>query len=227
MNKITNDKKNKIKKNGKTKDKNKITKKNKEKKEKNKQLTYKDFTITEIEQELKRINYESKYKKLLKSTIFTLVVVVAISTIIASFILSILEINGSSMEPTLKEGQFVIAYKDNNIEKNDVIAFYQGNKILIKRVIATQGSYVEITDDGDVYVNGKLLKEIYVDKKSLGNSNIEYPHQVPDGHYFVLGDKRDTSIDSRNSIVGTISKEDVLGKVVISIWPLNKMGIVK
>ena len=129
--------------------------------------------------------------------------------------------------PTLKEGQVVIAYKKNDIEKNDVIAFYQGNKILVKRVIATQGNFVNIDDEGNVYVDGTLLEELYASEKTLGNSNIEYPYQVPDGHYFVLGDKRDTSLDSRNSIIGAIPKEDVIGKVVISIWPLNKMGIIK
>lgn len=180
-----------------------------------------------VEEELKRVNYKLKYIKLLKNTIFILIVVAAISTIIASFLLSVLEINGSSMYPTLKEGQIIIAYKNKNIEKNDVIAFYQGNKILVKRVIAKQGDFVSITDKGDVFVNGKIIKEPYINQKSIGNSDIEYPYQVPDGHYFVLGDKRDTSIDSRNSVIGTISKKDVLGKAIVSIWPINKMGIVK
>lgn len=185
------------------------------------------LTSKVVEEELKRVNYQKKYIKLLKNTIFTLIIVVAISTLIASFIISILEINGSSMNPTLNEGEIVIAYRNKNIKNNDLIAFYQGNKILVKRVIATQGEYVNITDDGDVYVNGKIIKEPYISQKSLGNSNIEYPYQVPDGHYFVLGDKRDTSIDSRNSTIGAISKEDILGKVKIGLWPLNKLGIIK
>ena len=191
---------------------------------KNKKIS---LTSNIVEEELKRVNYQTKYIRLLKSTIFTLIIVIAISTIIASFILSILEINGSSMNPTLKEGQIVIAYRSNTIKNNDLIAFYQGNKILVKRVIAIQGEYVNITDDGDVYVNGKAIKEPYISQKSLGNSNIEYPYQVPDGHYFVLGDKRDTSIDSRNSTIGAVSKEDILGKVTIGLWPINKMGIIK
>lgn len=180
-----------------------------------------------VEEELKRVNYKTRYIKLLKNTIFTLITVAATATIISSFIISVFEINGESMMPTLKEGQIVIAHKKNNIEKNDVIAFYQGNKILVKRVIATQGNFVNIDDEGNVYVDGTLLEELYASEKTLGNSNIEYPYQVPDGHYFVLGDKRDTSLDSRNSIIGAIPKEDVIGKVVISIWPLNKMGIIK
>jgi len=185
------------------------------------------LTKEEVEKELKRVSYKNRYMKILKSTIFTLVVVAAVATIFASFVLNVLEISGSSMNPILKEGQIVIACKDKTIEEQDVIAFYQGNKILVKRVIAKEGSYVNIDDDGNVYVNGNILKEKYVSNKSLGNSNIEYPYQVPVGHYFVLGDKRDTSIDSRNNEIGSISKEDIIGKVKVSVWPLNKMGIIK
>ena len=180
-----------------------------------------------VEAELDRVEYQTKYFKLLKNTIFSLIVVASVSTIIATFLLSVLEINGSSMNPTLNEGQIVLAFKSESVERNDLIAFYQGNKILVKRVIALQGDYVTITEDGDVYVNQVLVNEPYVDAKSLGNSNIEYPFQVPDDSYFVLGDKRDTSIDSRNSTIGTISDDDVIGKVKLGIWPLNKLGILK
>lgn len=185
------------------------------------------LTKEEVEKELKRVNYKNRYIKIFKSTIFTLVVVAAFATIFASFVLSVLEISGSSMNPTLKEGQIVIAYKDKTIEEKDVIAFYQGNKILVKRVIAKEGSFVNVDDDGNVYVNEKRLEEKYVSIKALGNSNIEYPYQVPVGHYFVLGDKRDTSLDSRNNEIGAVAKEDIIGKVKVSVWPLNKMGIIK
>lgn len=185
------------------------------------------LTSKEVEEELKKERYRFKYKKLFKNTIFTLIVVASFATIIASFVLSVLEINGSSMKPTLEEGEIVIAYKDKSIDVSDVVAFYQGNKILVKRVIAKPGSFVNIDDDGNIYVDGRLLSEPYIKEKILGETDIEYPYQVPDGHYFVLGDKRDTSIDSRKKIIGAISKEDILGKVVVSIWPLNKMGIIK
>jgi len=185
------------------------------------------LTPSIVEEELKRETYKVKYINLLKNTIFTLIVVAAIITIISSYILSVFEVSGESMIPNLNEGQIVVAFHDKSIKANDVIAFYQGNKILIKRVIATQGSYVNIDDDGNVYVDGNLLEEPYVLEKTLGDSDIKYPYQVPDGHYFVLGDKRNTSIDSRYDIIGAVSNENVIGKVVISVWPLNKMGIVK
>ena len=188
---------------------------------------YKSLSSKLVEEELKRETYKVKYINLLKNTIFTLIVVAAIITIISSYILSVFEVSGESMIPALDEGQIVVAFHDKSIKANDVIAFYQGNKILIKRVIATQGSYVNIDDDGNVYVDGNLLDEPYVLEKTLGDSNIKYPYQVPDGHYFVLGDKRNTSIDSRYDIIGAVSNENVIGKVVISVWPLNKMGIVK
>ena len=185
------------------------------------------LTKEEIEKELKWENYKFRYVKILKSTIYTLIVVSAIATIIASFVLSVLEINGSSMKPTLEEGEIVIAYKDKSIETSDVVAFYQGNKILVKRVIAKPGSFVNIDDDGNIYVDGSLLSEPYIKEKTLGETDIEYPYQVPDGHYFVLGDDRDSSIDSRKKVIGAVSKENILGKVVVSIWPLNKIGIIK
>ena len=185
------------------------------------------LTSSIVEEELKRVNYKIKYRKLLKSTIFALIVASSVATLIASFVLSLFEINGSSMAPTLEEGQIVIAFKDKTIDQGDVIAFYQGNKILVKRVLARAGSFVNIDDAGNVYVDGKIVKETYIDDKSMGNSDIEYPYQVPDGHYFVLGDKRDTSLDSRNSLVGAVAKEDIIGKVKISVWPINKLEIIK
>lgn len=131
------------------------------------------------------------------------------------------------MEPTLKEGEIVLALKTKNIEAGDVIAFYHGNKILVKRVIATSGQWVKITDEGDVYVDGKLVNEPYVKEKSLGQADVKFPIQVSEGSYFILGDDRETSIDSRTEVIGSISQEDIIGKVLIKAWPIKQIGVVK
>lgn len=182
------------------------------------------LTSKEIEEELKRENYKSRYAKVLKSTIYTLITVAAVATIIATLVMPVLEISGSSMSPTLTEGEIVLAFKDKSLEQGDIIAFYHGNRILVKRIIALSGDWVNIDDDGNVYVDGKLLDEPYAKEKMLGEADIEFPYQVPDSHYFVLGDNRGVSVDSRNSEISSVEQKDILGKVVISVWPLNKIG---
>ena len=220
MNKIINKKNKNTKMNIKTKDK-KNSNTNKSKK-----LSYKDFTITEIEQELKREKYLSRYKKVLMSTIYTLIIVASIAALIATLVMPVLQISGSSMNKTLYEGEIVLSIKTKKLKCGDIVAFYHGNKILIKRVIAGPNTWVNITDDGNVYVNDVLLEEPYVEKKYLGETNIEFPYQVPDESYFILGDKRETSVDSRNSTIGTIKYDDIIGKVIFRVWPLKKIGLI-
>ena len=148
----------------------------------------------------------------------------AVAAIVATLIMPVLQISGSSMTPTFQEGEIVFSIKTKNLKPGDIIAFYHGNKILVKRVIAGAGSWVNITIDGDVYVNGELLEENYIQEKMLGETNITYPYQVPDGSWFVLGDHREVSIDSRNSEIGCIKQEDIVGKIIFRVWPLKRIG---
>jgi len=185
-------------------------------------IDYKKLTVSQLERELKRETYKSKYIKILKSTIYALIIIAAIAALIATLFLPVLEISGSSMQPTYESGEIVIAVKGNNPEIGDIIAFYHGNKILIKRVIAGPGSWVNIDEDGNVYVDGKKLNESYITELSKGDSDIEYPYQVPNESWFVLSDNRKETIDSRNSEIGSISKDNIIGKIIFRIWPLNK-----
>lgn len=184
----------------------------------------KKISVQELEKELKRENYRSKYFKILTSTIYALIIVAAVAAIVATLIMPVLQISGSSMTPTFQEGEIVFSIKTKNLKPGDIIAFYHGNKILVKRVIAGAGSWVNITIDGDVYVNGELLEENYIQEKMLGETNITYPYQVPDGSWFVLGDHREVSIDSRNSEIGCIKQEDIVGKIIFRVWPLKRIG---
>lgn len=194
------------------------------KKQQSKKLDYKTLTISQIENELKKETYKEKYHKILKSTIYSLIIVAAIAALIATLMMPVLEITGSSMTPTFNEGEIVVSLKTTTLETGDIIAFYHGNKILVKRVIAKPGEWINMDKDGQVYINSKKLQEPYIDKILLGSVDIEFPYQVPDNHWFVLGDHREISIDSRNSDIGSISKDDIVGKILFRIWPLNKIG---
>ena len=144
-----------------------------------------------------------------------------------SSISSVLEVSGSSMSPTLNQGQTIIAFKSKNIKKNDIIAFYQGNKILVKRIIAVSTDWVDIDEFGNVFINDELIEEVYIKDKDRGNSDIKFPYQVPENSYFVLGDQRDSSIDSRNSLIGAVSSDSIIGKVIFRVWPLKRVSIIK
>lgn len=186
----------------------------------------KKISQKELITEINRESYKEKYIKILKSTIYSLIIVLAISILAATLIMPVLEISGSSMSPILNEGEIVISIKNKKLNTGDIIAFYHGNKILTKRVIAKPGNWVNIDKDGLVYIDGNLLKEDYIKEKALGSSNIEYPYQVPAEHWFVLGDDRHETIDSRSSDIGSISKENIIGKIVFRIWPLKKFGLI-
>ena len=175
-----------------------------------------------IEEELKRETYKSKYIKLLRSTVYVLIIMVAFAALIATFFMPVFQISTSSMEPIYSNGDFVVSIKTKKLKSGDVIAFYHGNKILVKRVIASSGDWVLMDDDGNVYVNNEKLEESYIQNKFLGDYDIKFPYQVPDGQWFVLSDDRTESIDSRNSNVGCISNEDIIGKILFRIWPLVK-----
>ena len=178
----------------------------------------------QLKEELKRVNRKELFLRVLRSTIFTLVVVAAFAILTAVLFLPVLKIYGSSMTPTLSEGEIVISVKGSNIQKGDIVGVYYGSKLLIKRCIASSQQWVDIDQDGNVFIDGELIDEPYLVEKALGETNIELPYQVPDNSIFVMGDHRSTSIDSRNTSVGCIDTEDIVGKIVFRIWPMDRFG---
>ena len=190
-----------------------------------KRLTYP--TLEQMEEEIDRVKYRNRYGRALRGTIYSLLVVAAAAILVATLWMPVLQITGVSMTPTLEDGNFVVAVRTGEFEPGDIVAFYYNNRILIKRVIAQAGDWVDIDEDGNVYVNGVLLDEPYIQEKSLGECTIELPYQVPDGRIFVMGDDRAVSLDSRTTAVGPVSGEQLLGKVVLRVWPLSAFGVVR
>ncbi len=184
-------------------------------------------TTEQLEGELKRVRYKSRYRSVLRSTIYSLITVAAIAVLIATLWLPVLQVYGNSMTPALQNGEIIFTVKMSEFEPGDIISFYYNNKILIKRVIARSGEWVNMDADGNVYVNETLLDEPYLDEKAFGDCNIELPYQVPEGRVFVMGDHRSTSVDSRNSAVGCVAQEQIVGKILFRVWPLEKFGWVK
>ena len=184
-------------------------------------------SLEQMEAEISRLIYKKRYGNALRGTLYSLAVVAAAAILIATLWMPVLQITGVSMDPTLVDGQFVVALKNSDFEPGDITAFYYNNKILIKRVIASAGDWVDIDRDGNVSVNGLWLEEPYIQEKALGECNIELPYQVPDGKVFVMGDDRAVSLDSRTTAVGPISKEQVLGQVVFRVWPLSEFGRIR
>lgn len=184
-------------------------------------------TLEQMESEIARLKYKRRYGSALRGTLYSLAVVAAIAILVATLWLPVLQITGASMEPTLTDGQLIVAVKNSELETGEITAFYYNNKILIKRVVARSGDWVDIDRDGNVYVNGALLDEPYLTEKSLGECTIDLPYQVPDGRVFVMGDDRAISLDSRTDAVGCVSKEQVLGEVVFRVWPLSEFGKIK
>lgn len=181
----------------------------------------------EARKEQKRLRSRAIYRQTLRGTIAVLLVVAAVSVLVATLWLPVLQIYGSSMSPTLEAGEIVISMKNSQLKTGEVVAFWQGNKLLIKRVIAGPGQWVDVSEQGVVTVDGEILEEPYIKELSLGNCDIELPHQVAESHWFLMGDNRDTSVDSRSSSVGDISIEQLEGQIVFRIWPLNKVGSIK
>lgn len=181
----------------------------------------------EVEKELKREHYKHRYRRTLKSTIFALITAAAAAVLVATLWLPVLQIFGSSMNPTLSEGEIVVSIKSSSMERGDIVAFYYGNKVLIKRYIAGPGAWVDMKEDGTILVDGMVLDEPYIEEKAYGISDLEYPYQVPDQSYFLVGDQRDTSVDSRHSSVGCILEENIVGKIVYRVWPFERFGTVE
>lgn len=183
-------------------------------------------SLNEIQSERKRIRRGSYYRQALKGTVSVLLVVAAVAVLITTLFLPILQISGDSMSPTLEHDEVVVLLKTKKFDRGDLIGFYYQGKILLKRVIALPEDEVAIDADGNVYVNGELLQEPYVTEKGLGDCDLEFPYKVPGTGYFVMGDRRSNSVDSRNSVIGAISKDDIIGRVFIRVWPLSSIGLV-
>ena len=179
------------------------------------------LSIEQLEREMNRLKHQRNYRRTLTSTISVLITVAALTVLISMLVMPVLQIVGESMTPSITNGEIVVALKGSGFEKGEIIAFYYNNKILVKRVIASAGEWVNIDENGNVFINGTPLNEPYLVEKAYGDTNIELPYQVPDGKIFVMGDHRATSADSRNTAVGCVSDEQIVGKVLFRIWPFD------
>ena len=180
-----------------------------------------------LQKEVGRELYKRRFRRMLRSTVSALIVVAAVAALIATLVLPVLQIAGTSMEPSLNDGDIVVLVKTDDLETGDLCAFYYSNKILIKRIIATPGDYIWLDSDGTVYLNGEELNEPYISQKSLGECDVEFPYQVPENSYFMMGDHRETSIDSRSSVIGCIAEDQIIGKIICKFWPLSEFEWIK
>jgi len=180
-----------------------------------------------LKKELKREKYKRRFRRVLRLTVNNLIVVAAVAALIATLVLPVLQIAGTSMEPSLNDGDIVVLVKTDNLETGDLCAFYYSNKILIKRVIGVPGDYIYIDKEGTVFVNNIELEEPYINQKALGECDIEFPYQVTENNYFMMGDHRDTSIDSRSSIIGCIAEDQMIGKIICKVWPLSEFEFIR
>ena len=178
----------------------------------------------ELAAELKRLKTRERFHAVFRSTLFTLVVVASVAVLVATLWMPVLRIYGQSMNETLESGDLVVSVKGSGFETGDIVAFYYNNNILVKRVIATSGQWVDVDLDGNVYVNQQLIDEPYITEKSYGDTNIDFPYQVPEERIFVMGDNREVSVDSRNTSIGCVTEEQIVGKIVFRVWPLDRIG---
>ena len=183
-------------------------------------------SLPEIQKERKRIRRKAYYRKALRGTVSVLIIVAAVAVLITTLFLPILQISGDSMSPTLDHDEIVVLLKTSDFDRGDLIGFYYQGKILVKRVIALPDDEVTIDAEGNVYINGELLEEPYVTDKGLGDCDLEFPYKVPGTSYFVLGDQRSNSVDSRNSVIGAVERDDIIGRVFIRVWPFARFGFV-
>lgn len=183
-------------------------------------------TLENVKKRQKRLKSHAVYGRTFRGTVSLLVVVAAISVLVATLWMPVLQIYGSSMAPTLEAGQIVVSVKKHQWKTGEIVAFWHGNKLLIKRVIAGPGQWVDINEDGVVTVDGQVLSEPYITESPSGNCDIEFPHQVSESHWFLMGDNRETSVDSRSTLIGDISSEQIEGQIIFRIWPLQKAGII-
>ena len=186
-------------------------------------------TTEQLKNELRRTRFRSNYLQTLWNTISILITVASIAILVAVLLLPVLRIYGQSMSPTLSEGNIVISVKGGQMNTGDLVAFYYNNKILVKRVIASSGDWVDIDKDGYVYVNSVKIDEPYLDpeERAFGECNITLPYQVPESRLFVMGDNRSTSVDSRNTSVGCVAEEQIVGKIYFRVWPLATWGMLQ
>lgn len=183
-------------------------------------------SVEQLEEALHAKRRAGSYSKALRSTLYSLLVVAAVAILVATLVMPILHVSGSSMTPVISDGDIVAVLRGSGFERGDVIAFYYNNKVLVKRVVAFGGEVVDIDSRGNIYVNNELLDEPYLTERDMGNCDIRLPYQVPDGKYFVLGDHRSTSQDSRSVIIGPVAEEQILGRLVFRIWPPGKAGLI-
>lgn len=179
-----------------------------------------------LEKAVQKIRHKRRFVVVLRSTVSALVVAAALAVLVATLWTPVLQIYGSSMTPTLEEGQFVVSLKGASFRQGDLVSFYIGNKLLVKRVIAVPGDWVNISADGTVYVNDAELEEPYIDHKAFGQCDLELPYQIPESSYFLMGDHRETSVDSRYSAVGAVAEDQIVGKIVFCVWPLSDFGAI-
>lgn len=185
------------------------------------------YTTEEIAEELGRVRYKGGYRWALRSTIYTLVIAAALAVLVATLWMPVLRIYGSSMTPTLMNNEIVLSVKGGEFKRGDICAMYYNNKVLVKRIVGCPGEWVNIDKDGNVFINGTLLDEPYVQEKALGDCDIELPFQVPEDHYFVMGDDRPISVDSRHESIGAVAVDQIIGKIMCRLWPLDKIGTVE
>ena len=178
----------------------------------------------EIKEAYEKVSYRNRLIRSVVSTTNILIVVAAMTVLVAVLLLPVLRIYGQSMNNTLVSGELVVSVKGASFKTGDIVAFYYNNNILVKRVIANSGDWVDIDLDGNVYVNQKKIEEPYLKEKAFGEPTIDFPYQVPDERVFVLGDNRSVSIDSRHTSIGCVTSEQIVGKIVFRIWPLSKLG---